>query len=58
MFEGVWVLWGRSRRGDRDHRTYLITPGRMGGQKPGFFTKRRVATRRFDKKPGFFGLDA
>ena len=27
----------------------------IGTQKPGFFTKRRVRTPRFGKKPGFFG---
>ena len=26
----------------------------MAQQKPGFFTKRRVRTRRLGKKPGFF----
>ena len=31
-----------------------FSPGRMGVQKPGFFTKRRGATRRLGKKPGFF----
>ena len=30
----------------------------MGAQKPGFFTKRRVATRKFGKKPGFFSWSA
>jgi len=31
-----------------------FSPERMGVQKPGFFTKRRVATRRLGKKPGGF----
>ncbi len=31
---------------------------RMGAQKPGFFTKIFLATRRFGKKPGFFGGSA
>jgi hypothetical protein len=30
----------------------------MGAQKPGFFTKRRIATGKFGKKPGFFSRSA
>ena len=30
----------------------------MGTQKPGFLREYFVATRRFDKKPGFFGGSA
>jgi hypothetical protein len=34
----------------------VFRPGSVNGtQKPGFFTKRCVRTRRFGKKPGFFG---
>ena len=36
----------------------MINYLRTGGQKPGFFTKRRAVAYRLNKKPGFFGLDA
>jgi len=36
----------------------LFSPGRTGGQKPGFLPRRRVTARRNGKKPGYEGLDA
>ena len=37
---------------------FIDSPGRAGGQKPGFFTERRVTDRRTRQKPGYQRFDA
>jgi len=37
---------------------FIVSPGRTGGQKPGFLRKLFAITRRLGEKPGFFDLCA
>jgi hypothetical protein len=50
-------LWG-GQESPPKAAIQINTPGRTGGQKPGFLQKYFVTNRRNGKKPGYEGFEA